>query len=363
MTDDSLRRRPLRRAASFTARLAEQPRVLLAAKTALAAVLAWYLAPLIPFAQAEYSYYAPLGALVTMHPTIARSLRVGWQVLLGLAAGIALGLAGILAARVGAPGGIVLAVVLGVAVLTGGLRVFGAGRDWVPLAGLFVLLTAGARPQEFSVSYLVTMAFGVLVGVAVNFLLLPPLYLRRASERLSTLREAVTRVLADAADAVASGEIDRDSFSAALTELSDRISAVSADVSEADESSRANPRRRRQAHVQEENAHRLSALERTAFLTRDLVDLLEELQSSDDGGVVSAVRDELTEAIRRVATLVATPLGHPEGPARLEEASRAFEAYERALGMPRPGGRSDVATGAAIELCLRRIIDVSRAFV
>ena len=40
---------------------------------AAAAVLAWYLAPLVPLASSEYSYYAPLGVLVSMYPTVARS--------------------------------------------------------------------------------------------------------------------------------------------------------------------------------------------------------------------------------------------------------------------------------------------------
>jgi uncharacterized membrane protein YgaE (UPF0421/DUF939 family) len=361
--DDRTPHPRLRRAASFTARLAEQPRVLLAVKTALAAVLAWYLAPYIPFAQNEYSYYAPLGALVTMHPTIARSARVGAQVLMGLAAGILLSFVGITIAHLGVPGGIVLALVLGIAVLVGGVRFFGAGRDWVALAALFVLLTAGGDPEGFSVSYLVTMAFGVLVGVAVNFLVLPPLYLRRASERLSTLREAVTGVLDEAADAVARGEIDRDRFSTSLTTLSERIGSVSAEVSEADESSRVNPRQRRHAHVKEENAHRMAALERTAFLTRDLVDLLVEMQSTDDRSVTSAVREELAEAIRRAAALVSTPVGDAEASKRLDEASEAFLGYQQALGMPQPASRPATATAAAVELCLRRIIDVSREFV
>ncbi len=56
-------------------------RLLLAAKTAVAAALAWYLAPFVPFAQSEYSYYAPLGVLVSMYPTVARSASSGVQAL------------------------------------------------------------------------------------------------------------------------------------------------------------------------------------------------------------------------------------------------------------------------------------------
>jgi uncharacterized membrane protein YgaE (UPF0421/DUF939 family) len=355
---------PLRRAVSYTARLAQQPRLLLAIKTSLAAVLAWYLAPLIPFLDEQYSYYAPLGALVTMYPTVARSARVGLQVLIGLAVGIGVGLCGIAALHLGVPGGVVLGAVIGVGVLLGGLRVLGAGGDWAPLAGLFVLLIGGASdPEEFSISYLGTTAFGVIVGIAVNLIVVPPLYLRQASERLTALRETVTGLLDDAADSVAQGEIQPDRFEKALVTLAETRAAVNADVEEAEESALANPRRRRHHDEREENARRMAALERTAFLTRDLIDLLLELRADDDVSLTPAVRNELAHAIRKTADLVATPLGDDAAPDRLRDAGRALSTYQRALAAPVPGSRADVAAGAAVELCLRRIIDVSRDFV
>jgi uncharacterized membrane protein YgaE (UPF0421/DUF939 family) len=358
------RTRHLRRAVSYTARLANQPRLLLAIKTSLAAVLAWYLAPLIPFTEDQYSYYAPLGALVTMHPTIARSARVGGQVLMGLALGIALSLCGIGALRLGVPGGVVLGVVIGVGVLLGGWRLLGAGGDWVALAALFVLLAAGGDPEGFSISYLGTTAFGVIVGIAVNLIVVPPLYLRRASERLSALRDTVTDVLDDAADAVAHDRIDAERFSAGLVTLAQTRSAVTADVDEADESARANPRRRRHQGEREENTRRMEALERAAFLTRDLVDLLLELQATDEGSLTAQVRDELSRAIRCASDLLATPLGDEAAKDRLDEANDALAGYQRTLGTPAERhDRSAFATGAAVELCLRRIIDVARPFV
>lgn len=354
---------PLRRAVSYTARLAQQPRLLLAIKTALAAVLAWYLAPLIPFAEDQYSYFAPLGALVTMNPTVARSARVGMQVLLGLSVGIGLGLCGVAGLRLGLPGALVLGVVIGVGVLLGGLRVLGAGGDWAALAALFVLLTGGADPEGFSISYLGTVAFGVIVGIAVNLIVVPPLYLRRAGDRLSALRDTVTEVLADAADAVAANDVGPDRFDAALKRLDETQAAVAAEVDEAEESARANPRRRRHGHQREENAQRMAALDRSAFLTRDLIDLLLELQASDDAAVTDAVRDELARAIRTAAELVATPIGDAAAPERFRDASEALTDYQRALGTPHPSHRAEIATGAAVELCLRRILDVSRPFV
>lgn len=355
----------VRRVVTYAARLADQPRVLLAAKTSLAAVVSWYFAPFIPLAQDEYSYYAPLGAMVTMSPTIARSARVGIQVLAGLAAGIALSLCGVAALRFGVPGGVVLAVVVGVGVLLGGIRFLGAGQDWVAFAALFVLLAAGSDRGGFSVSYLVTMAFGVVVGIVVNLLVVPPLYLRRASARLSTLRDTVAALLEDAAGAIECGGIEDGRFDAAVATLRDTASGVTADVHEADESARANPRRARHRREKDENDRRLAALERTAFLTRDLVELLPEVDRLPDlrpvdGAAPAPARRALAEAIRRVAAVVATPLGDPAARARVAAAIDSLTAYADALGRTRTVGGPQSASATAVELGLYRIIDASR---
>lgn len=349
----------LRRAAGWMARVAGQPRVLLAIKTAVAATLAWYLAPLIPFAEDQYSYYGPLGVLVTMHPTVARSLRVGGQALVGLALGIALGLGGMALAQLDVPAGLVLAAIVLVAVLIGGFRRLGAGRDWIALAALFVLV-AGNDAADFSVSYLVTMGFGVIVGVVVNLVIVPPLYLRRASERLSDLRGAIVRVLEELADAIARQCLDGERLGTAIDGLGDVIAAVSDDVAEGDESRRVNPRGRRHTNERDENARRLTALERTSFLTRDLVDVVLHMDAAGHTSLTTALRHDLALAVRRTAELVSAPLGAEQAPDLLSAASAALETYERALAS---GPVPDVANEAGVVLALRRIIDVSRDFV
>jgi hypothetical protein len=202
-----------------------------------------------------------------------------------------------------------------------------------------------------------------VVGIAVNLIIVPPLYLRRASERLSALRDAVTGVLRDAADAVADDRLDPERLRAALDDLGETRAAVTEVVDEADESARANPRRRRHQDEREENARRMAALERAAFLTRELIDLLVELQSSDDITLTDTVRDRLAHAIRQSADLIATPLGDPAASERFRGASEALGEYQAALGTPDAESRRELAAGAAVELCLRRIIDVTRPFV
>jgi uncharacterized membrane protein YgaE (UPF0421/DUF939 family) len=342
--------------------IADRGRLLLAGKTALAAVLAWYLAPLLPIADDQYSYYAPLGVLVSMYPTVARSALSGAQALIGLILGIGLGLAALAMAHAGVPGGVALGVVVLAGTIASGIRVLGVGRDWVALAGLFVLLLGGRDVEGFSVSYLMTMAFGVLVGVAVNLLVVPPLYFDRASARLSRLRDAVAGQLRALADGVAERDIDGESIDPELAALRQAVESADAMVQEADESRRANPRGRRYAGRQSENLERMRALDRSALHTRELGEVLERMTDAGDAGLDAPSRGHLAEAIRRTADLVATPLHDAEAAGRLDAAVGALARFGRsAPSQPRTGRH--VADSAAAMLFLEQIIDDCRPFV
>lgn len=78
---------------------------------------------------AHYSYYAPLGAVISMYPTLISSVRTGLQALLGLAVGA--GLAFCVLALGGPPVvGVALVVVVGV--LMSGLRFLGRAAAGCP---------------------------------------------------------------------------------------------------------------------------------------------------------------------------------------------------------------------------------------
>ncbi|MDJ1115516.1 FUSC family protein [Microbacterium dauci] len=337
-------------------------RLLLAAKASGAAVAAWLLAPLVPFSAAEYSYYAPLGVVVTMYPTLADSARSGLQTLIGLAAGIGLGLGAVAVDLAGVPAVVPLALVVAIGILLGGLRQLGPGREWITMAAMFVLLIGGRSDAEtFSVSYLVTMAFGVLVGVIVNVAIAPPLYLGRAEERLSSLRDELAEQLGQMADATAGGTIDDESLAAAMERLSGTLAVVTEDVREADLSRRGNPRgRRHHADDNARNATRLRALERTVFFTRDLADVLMRLPP-DAPALAGASRDRLADAIRACGAMVATDAARLAESGEITRASQAVEAYLESLGADATPVES-VAEQATAAVCLRRIIDASRPF-
>lgn len=345
-----MRTRPRLRAAALSVRrdAFNRDRLVLAAKTAVAATVAWWLAPWVPFADADYSYYAPLGVLVSMHPTLVDSLRSSAQAVLGLALGIAWGLAGLLLEANGLPGLAVLAIVVAGSVAMGGIRALGAGSDWIAIAALFVLLLGATDPDGFTSSYLLTMAFGTLVGLATNLVVLPPLYLNRAAERLTELRDVTAAALDRVAAAVEGGP---DSADAEEADLAPLLQAVTEDVREAERSRRGNPlgwKRR----GQDENVRRLRALDDTVRSSIHLAARTPELAEADAGE-----RARLAAAIRAAARLVATPIGAPEAPTRLGEADDALGVYLD-VDVTRRDARALVRAHAAA--ALGRIVDASR---
>ena len=325
-------------------------RLVLAIRAAAAATIAWYLAPLLPLADADYSYYAPLGVLVSMHPTVADSLRSGLLALTGLGSGILLGLGGLLLVSLGAPGVVAVALVIVVGVVLGGIQALGTGRDWIALAGLFVLLLGGRQPDDFSLSFLITMAFGVVVGVAANYIF-PPVYLHEAGERLALLRARIAEALEHMADMVGEGRIDAEMLTQVSEDLTNLSSEVAEEVRKADRSRRANPRARRLREVQQENDNAWWMLEWSTFFARDLADLLRRYPRISEEGRA----DLLTAALRHTADAVAAAPG--EGSDEADDAAEAVDDYlttldagETPLADRRPALAAASAVGSLVDM-------------
>ncbi len=250
-------------------------RLQLAAKAALAAGLAFLIAPLMPGAAANYPYYAPLGALVAMYHNVAGSVRQGFQALAGLAVGI--GLAVILV-TIADPSPLTVALFMGIGVLLGGVRGIGSGSDWIPTAALLVLLVGGNNADDFSFGYLVQMGVGVGVGIAVNFLVFPPLHLKAAAASLDDLRLALGRQLTDMGAALKEEwPPEHEEWSRRSEELASAARSVRHLVEEADASRRANPRRRFHPRDIDDDYRNLRQLERVTFHVQDMTDVLSDV--------------------------------------------------------------------------------------
>ncbi|WP_396641144.1 hypothetical protein [Microbacterium sp.] len=226
-----------------------------------------------------------------------------------------------------------------------------------------MMLVSGGDTEDFSLSYLVTMTFGVVVGVAVNLLVVPPLYLDRASRRLSELRNTLSALMADIADHVERGTVDAEAFDASVVELDRTTAEVRAEVYEADESRKANPRGRRRRSISDENLARLRALERAVFYIRDLADVLVTLRRADDAALGRGVAPALAEAIRACCALVAAPVRAEDSKALSSEANAALERYLMALIEANRGTATIVADELTPAALLRRTIDAALPFV
>ncbi len=255
-------------------------RLQLAAKAALAAGLAFTIAPLMPGAASHYTYYAPLGALVAMYRNVAGSVRNGLQAIAGLAVGI--GLAFILVS-ISDPSPLTVALFMGVGVLLGGLPGIGSGSDWIPTAALLVLLVGGRNAEDFSYGYLLQMAAGVAVGIAVNFLIFPPLHLNAAATSLAELRRALGRQLTDMGAALTEKwPPEHEEWSRRSEELSDAARSVRHLVKEADASRRANPRRKLHPRDIDQDYRELQNLEQVTFHIQDMTDVLSDVIWNSD---------------------------------------------------------------------------------
>lgn len=336
-------------------------RLQLAAKAAIAAGLAFLIAPLMPGSAANYPYYAPLGALVAMYHNVAGSVKQGVQTLIGLAMGI--GLAFILVNFTG-PSPLTVAMIMGIGVLLGGLPGLGSGSDWIPTAALLVLLVGGSDPGDYSFGYLIQMGAGVAVGIAVNFLIFPPLHFAAAAESLDELRGALGRQLTDMGAALKEKwPPEHEDWSRRSDELAEAARTVRHLVKEADASRRANPRRKLHPRDVDLDYRNLRELERVTFHIQDVTEVLSDVIWENEVPYAVPLEDSapLADAMTATGQLLRSYQGDD-----LEEHRQLLAAAESAVevcvaaaaGRTPPEGT--VPASESILLSLHRILRAAR---
>ncbi|MBP2472620.1 uncharacterized membrane protein YgaE (UPF0421/DUF939 family) [Crossiella equi] len=164
-------------------------------KTALAAVLAWLVAAQL--LRLPHPFLAPYAAFFVVNDTVYRSFANGAQQLASLLTGLVL--AWVTAELVPWPlAGLGLVVLAGLAL--GRLRVFGDNGQWVAVTALLVLTYGQATEQQTLAMRAVESGLGVVVGVAVNFLVLPPVHLRGARRAVAALAADLGTLVREMAD-------------------------------------------------------------------------------------------------------------------------------------------------------------------
>lgn len=280
-------------------------RLLFAVKTAAAVGIAWLLGSLLPGEADDYSYYAPLGALVSMYPTLMSSVRSSLQTLLGLAVGV--GIAAVVVLTVG-PSLWSTVVAVAVGTLISGTGWFGIGREYIPMAALFVLIIGGTDAEDYSLGYVLQMAIGVVVGLGVNLLIPPAPLVSEAVERIDAFQHRLAEHLHDIADAVADAEpSDHGVWEQDAHSLAETSRTLRGALAEADESRRGNPRAwLRHTDTSREHA-RLELLAETAYQIRDISGSLSDSILERPSGLPldAGIVEPLSDACRAVAELLA----------------------------------------------------------
>lgn len=337
-------------------------RVLLAAKTALAVGVAWLIAPLVPGVADDYPYYAPLGALISMSPTLMGSVRVGVQTLVSLAIGILLAGAVIVLAE---PNVVTIALVVGVASLVAGSRWLKAGGEYVPVAALFVLIIGGQNADAYSIGYVVQMSVGIVVGLVVNATVFPPITVGSAVARLGELRALLARHLEEMAEAL----VDRwppehDDWAGRSDALRDTADGVRQALRDAEESRKGNPRARRHKRDLGADYADLYDLEAITFHVRDLTDVLSAAiwkKRAFEADVPESLREPLAETFRAIGTVLETRNAGDDITPAVAAAEAALETAIAHLDEKSDSAHSSLGTAASVAFGARRILAIMRS--
>ncbi|SEC13389.1 hypothetical protein SAMN04489806_2681 [Paramicrobacterium humi] len=216
-------------------------RLLLALKTAIAVIGAWLLGVLLPGELDTYAYYAPLGALLGVTPTVIGSIRSSVEMVVGIVLGVALGW---LLIATGMPWFLRAPLAAGLGVLVAGIRRLGEGRIYVAIAGVFVVILGVDDPESYGIGYVVQFGLGLLVGTLVNLVFVPPLEFNSARTRLSTLRLEIASQVENLADVLeAEWPPDGRDWLDGVRELRHSLDETQELADEARESGKANPRK------------------------------------------------------------------------------------------------------------------------
>jgi uncharacterized membrane protein YgaE (UPF0421/DUF939 family) len=246
-------------------------------KTALAATLAWAVADLLT--GHGLPFFAALAALLAVQPSVAQSLARGLERFAGVIGGVILAylLGRLLGVHVWSVGLLVVAGLL----IGWLLRLGPQGAIQIPISALLVI-AVGAGSPGYIQERVVETALGAAIGVAINALVIPPVYVAPAGASVRTLGDALVsllrRIAAELAEPDVASRVPH--WLAASRELTQRVDAAQAALARADESLRWNPIRRGRGTGLDDERERLAVLTRVTVQVRGVTRTLHDHLSS-----------------------------------------------------------------------------------
>jgi uncharacterized membrane protein YgaE (UPF0421/DUF939 family) len=346
--------------------LLREPWVQRGVRAALAAALAWQVAVLLPPALSQYAYYAPLGAVIAVHPTVADSAAAAWRTVLAILLGFGLAVV-VHGLGLPIPGALTIALLVALAVGIEQWPVLQEHASWVSFAAV-LMFTVGttADPARYAVAYAGLTLLGAAIGVLVTTVLFPPLQLTSAARRIATTRTLLARHLQDIAAGLRSGEVptpgDWVGRGQELEAALDRMRVAEGVVERA---RRANPRARRWGGSAASIREQSRALDRVAVLVDDLTMLVVEFQphrrgiDAIDGGTGWVLADALDSLARVVRTPY--PTGSEERAAAIADADAALQRLTTLLRTAEVADDQGFFALGAVTVGMHRSLDTLRA--
>ncbi|WP_448623514.1 FUSC family protein [Geodermatophilus sp. URMC 64] len=331
-----------------------RPAIQRGVRASIAAGLAWQVAVLLPPLLADYAYYAPLGAVIAVHPTVADSAGAAWRTVLAIMLGFGLAVL-VYEATSSLPGALTIALLVALAIGVEKWGVLGPQAGWVSFAAVLMLTVGADDPGAYVLRYAGLTLLGAAVGVLVTTVLFPPLQLTQAVEQIACTREMLARHLEQMAARLACDRVpspaEERGWMAALGPQLDRMRRAEALVERARQ---ANPR----AGSWQGTAARIRAesraLDRVAVLIDDLTALVSELQPHRRGSRTDVGTAQLLgAALTALAGVVRNPYHSDDGTApdpRTQQIDTANEAVDRMVERlsALPGDRSLLPLSAVV---------------
>ena len=304
-------------------------------RAALAAGLAWQAALLLPVPLADYAYYAPLGAVIAVHPTVADSAAAAWRTVVAIVLGFALA-AAVYEVTSSLPGALTMALIVALAIGVEQWRALREQANWVSFAAVLMITVGTADPGEYALRYAGLTLLGATIGVLVTTVLFPPLQLTTATRSIGTTRALLARHLYDIAGGLRAGHLPTPGeWARRARELETALDRMRAAEGLVERARKANPRAQRWRGSAASIREQSRALDRVAVLVDDLTTLVVEFQPHRrgidriDGGTGWVVADALESLARVVRTPF--PVTDEDGSDRRESSIDAAEAALRRL--------------------------------
>jgi uncharacterized membrane protein YgaE (UPF0421/DUF939 family) len=326
--------------------LLRRPGVQRGIRAAIAAGLAWQIAVLLPPTLAAYAYYAPLGAVIAVHPTIADSASAAWRSVLAILCGFAMAFVVYELTRA-VPNALTVALIVALAMLVEQWQLWREQASWVSFAAVLMLTVGLDDPGAYVLRYAGLTLLGAAIGVLVTTVLFPPLQLTRAVEQITHTRTLLAQHLEDIAATLREGHVpDPDEWTARNRRLDRELDRMRAAENQVERARRANPRARRWQGRATSIRDESRAVDRVAVLVDDLTSLVVEFQPHRRGVdlVDAGTGWVLGESLESLAGVVRTPYHATDGTTpdeRDAHIGRAFRALHRLVTLLRSATVSD----------------------